>query len=293
MLRLQTRGERIFHGVNYALFVLLAAISVYPFIYIISESLSSTRAVTSGEVVLLPVETNIHAYVQVFQNGQLFTSMVNTVVITAVGTILNMVFTILCAYSLSKKRLAGRSVFLVIISISMVIGAGMIPNFILVKNLGLMNSDWSLWLPGLLSTFNMIIIKTYFENLPVSLSEAAEIDGANELVTLLGIIVPVSMPVIATIALFYAVGWWNSYFSALLYLTSPAKFPLMVQLMNMIQQAQMQTQTDVGGDATNIIIAPQTMQAASIVIATVPIMCVYPFLQKYFVKGVMVGSIKG
>lgn len=292
-MRLETRGERIFHGVNYFLFVLMGILCIYPFIYIISESLSSTRAVTSGEVVLLPVECNVHAYAQVFQDGQLFTSMVNTVVITVVGTVLNMVCTILCAYSLSKKRLVGRSVFLVIISITMVIGAGMIPHFILVKTLGLMNSDWALWLPGLVSTFNMIIIKTYFESLPASLSEAAEIDGANELVTLISIIIPVSMPVIATIALFYAVGWWNSYFSALMYLTSPAKYPLMVQLMNMIQQAQMQTQTDVGSDAESIIIAPQTMQAASIVIATIPIMCIYPFLQKYFVKGVMVGSIKG
>lgn len=290
-MKRETFGEKIFYVVNYILIGLIALIAIYPFIFVVSESLSSSRAIAAGEVLLLPVETNVQAYVSVFQDGQIFNAMGNTVIITLVGTALSLFCTILCAFALSHKRLYGRNGILIFISITMVIGAGMIPNFILVKLLGLMNTFWSLWLPGLMSTVNMIIIKTSFEHMPASLSEAAEIDGANDMMILWKIVLPLSLPTVATIALFSAVGWWNSYFNAMMYITQSSKYPLMVQLMNMIQQAQMaQASTD---SAMQVDVAPETYKAASIVISTIPIICVYPFLQKYFVKGVMVGSIKG
>lgn len=286
-------GERVFYAVNYFIIALLSLTTLYPFVYIIAESFSSTRAITSGQVVLWPVEPGLSNFRNVLEDGQIFHAMQNTVTLTVVGTVLNMAFTVLCAYSLAQKRLAGRNFMLLLITFTMVFNAGMIPNFILVKDLGLMNSNWSLWAPGLISTFNMFVMKSYFESLPVSLSEAAEIDGANDLVILVSVILPISLPMIATITLFYCVGWWNSYFNAMMYLTSSTKMPLMVKLLQMIQQAQIAASGTGDASEQQSLLSPEGYRAASIVIATLPILCVYPFLQKYFVKGVMIGSIKG
>jgi putative aldouronate transport system permease protein len=294
----QSVGERFFHIFNYIFISLCAFLALYPFLQVIATSFSSSRAVSSGEVIWRPVEFNLLAYKQLLEDGQIFVAMKNTVILTVVGTTLNMLATILAAYSLSKKRLRGRSIFLLIIIFTMMFNGGMIPNFILIKKLGLMDNYLGLWLMGLIGTYNMFVMKTFFENMPESLEEAAAIDGANDIQIMIKLILPLSLPVIATLTLFYAVGWWNQYFSAMLYITSTSKQPLMVKLMQMLDTAQMimvNTANPTGGTegVVESTIAPETFKAASIIISTLPILCVYPFLQKYFVKGVMIGSIKG
>ena len=294
----QSAGERFFHIFNYIFISLCAFLALYPFLQVIATSFSSSRAVSSGEVIWRPVEFNLLAYKQLLEDGQIFVAMKNTVVLTVVGTALNMFATILAAYSLSKKRLRGRNIFLLIIIFTMMFNGGMIPNFILIKKLGLMDNYLGLWLMGLIGTYNMFVMKTFFENMPESLEEAAAIDGANDIQIMVKLILPLSLPVIATLTLFYAVGWWNQYFNAMLYITSTSKQPLMVKLMQMLDTAQMimvNTANPSGGTEGVIenTIAPETFKAASIIISTLPILCVYPFLQKYFVKGVMIGSIKG
>jgi putative aldouronate transport system permease protein len=271
---------------------------LYPFLYIIATSFSSSRAVSSGEVFLWPVEFNLEAYKQLLLDGQIFNSMRNTVLLTVAGTFFCMFSTVLCAYSLSKKRLRGRGIIMGLIVFTMMFSGGMIPNFLLIRNLGLMDSYWALWLSGLQSTYNMIVLRTFFQGIPDSLEEAAQIDGAGDPYILFRIVLPLSGAALATITLFYAVGWWNAYFNPMMYISSTLKFPLMVKLKAMLDAAQMltvQTQAGMGGGGAmeQTMVAAETFKAATILISVLPIMCVYPFLQKYFVKGVMIGSVKG
>jgi putative aldouronate transport system permease protein len=286
-----TLGEKIFSGFNYLFILLLSATCLYPFLYILGTSFSSMRAVVSGEVFLWPVDFNTEAYRQLFLDRQIFISMRNTVQLTVVGTGLNMIATILCSYALSKKRLNGRNIFMMIIVFTMMFSGGMIPSFLLIRNLRLMDSYGALWFSGLIATYNMIILRTFFQAIPESLEEAAQIDGASDPYILFRIVLPLSGAALATITLFYAVGWWNTYFSAVLYISSAEKFPLMVKLRAMLDTAKnMTVMTDLGDEME---LAQETYRAASIIVSTLPIICVYSFLQKYFVKGVMIGSLKG
>jgi putative aldouronate transport system permease protein len=286
-------GERVFMAVVYTVLTIFTLAALYPFVNVLAVSFSSSRAVGAGEVVLWPVEPNADAYRQLLKDGQIFASMKNTVILTAVGTFLNVAATTLAAYALSKKRLRGRKIFIGMIVFTMLFSGGMIPNFVLIKSLRLMNTYSGLWLMGLISTYNMIVMKTSFEGLPEGLCEAAAIDGANEPAILTRIILPVSKPVMATMVLFYAVGWWNAYFNPMLYLSSTTKFPMMVKLKQMLDTAKMIEVSAGEGLVDATFIAAETYKAASIMVVTIPIVLVYPFLQKYFVKGVMVGSIKG
>jgi putative aldouronate transport system permease protein len=293
-----SRGEQVFYLINYAVLTVVGLGCLYPFIYIIATSFSSSRAVSSGEVFLWPVEFNLEAYKQLLLDGQIFNSMRNTVILTVVGTSLCMFSTVLCSYSLSKKRLRGRGIIMGLIVFTMMFSGGMIPNFLLIRNLKLMDSYWALWLSGLQSTYNMIVLRTFFQGIPDSLEEAAQIDGAGDPYILFRIVLPLSGAALATITLFYAVGWWNAYFNPMMYISSTLKFPLMVKLKTMLDTAQMltiQTQAGMGGGgaAEQTMVAAETFKAATILISVLPIMCVYPFLQKYFVKGVMIGSVKG
>jgi putative aldouronate transport system permease protein len=292
-----TKAEKVFYFINYIVLTLIALGCLYPFIYIVATSLSSNRAVRSGEVFFWPVEPNVEAYRQLFKDSQIFNSMKNTVVLTAVGTGLCMVFTILCSYALSKKRLRGRGFIMTVIVFTMMFGGGLIPGFLLIRNLHLMDTYWALWLPGLIGTYNMIVLRTFFQGIPESLEEAAMIDGASDLFILVRIVLPISGAALATITLFYAVGWWNSYFAPMMYLTSSNKFPLMVKLKSLLDMAQMlkvQLETGRGGGREDMLmVAAETYKAATIIVSVLPIMLVYPFLQKYFVKGVLIGSIKG
>ncbi len=291
---IQTKGEKVFYFINYILVTMVMLTMLVPLMNIVSTSFSSERAVVSNEVGLLPVEFTANTYVQVTKTTPIFMAMKNTVLLTLVGTAISMFVTICTAYALSKKRLFGRQFFLGAIAITMIIGAGLIPNFMLIKDLGLMNTYWAIWLPGALSTWNMLVMKTFFSALPDSLEESALIDGANDLRILWSIVLPLSIPSIATITLFYAVGFWNSYFNVTLYISNSG-LKVLQQVLNEVVSRSNEILQQVQLDSSEAMqpMASESVQSAAIVIATLPIMCVYPFLQKYFVKGVMIGAIKG
>ena len=238
-----------------------------------------------------PIEFNLDAYHNLIRDGQLIIAMKNTLLITFVGTALNMAFTIMAAYPLSKSRLKGRNIMLMAILFTMLFSGGLIPNFLLLSSLGLVNSYWSLWLPALISAYNMFVMKSFLEGLPEELEESAAIDGASELRILWQIVLPLSRPVLAALTLFYAVGWWNSYMNVLIYIRSTDKLSLMVKLYQMIDLVS--TELLRGEGVTQAIITPESIRAAAVVFAIMPILCVYPFLQKHFIKGVLLGSIKG
>ena len=277
---------------NGLFFVLFCVVALFPLLNVAATSLSSSRAINSGEVSVFPIEFTLDAYQNVIENGRLFVGFWNTVVVTGVGTLLNILFTILAAYSLSKKRLKGRRLLIKLIVFTMIFSGGLIPGFVLVKTLGIMNTYWALWLPGLISTYLMIIMKSFFENIPASLEESAAIDGANDIVILVRIILPVSKAVLATVTLFYAVGWWNGYMNVLLYITDSDKATMMLMLQQMIANVNYAS-LEAPGDSVAVSLTQEAVKSASIVISTLPILMVYPFLQKYFMKGVMVGSLKG
>lgn len=288
-------GERVFYILNYIFFIICAVITIFPLIHIVSLSLSSSNAIASGKVFVLPVETNLDAYRNIVKDGQIIYALKNTLSITVFGIILNMVATILCAYPISRKRLKGRKFFSGMIVFTMMFGGGMIPNFLLVKSLNLMDSFWALWLPNLIVVYNMIVLKTFFQGIPDSLEEAAAVDGANDFYILCRIMLPLSGSVIATLTLFYAVGWWNEYFNAMIYLNSSAKQPMTVKLMQMMQNmtTEMLNGSEGALEKSKQNLVPECIKGASTVVTVLPILCVYPFLQKYFVKGVMIGSVKG
>jgi putative aldouronate transport system permease protein len=279
----------------YTFLGLSSLIALFPLWYEVAASFSSSRAITAGEVLLWPIEFNLHAYDRLFDDGQILIGLRNTVLITIVGTTFNMLMTILAAYPLSRRRLMGRSGLLLFITFTMLFVSGIIPSFILVKTLGLMDTYWALWLPSLISTYNMFVMKTFMEGLPEEIEESAAMDGAGDWRVLMQIMLPLCKPIIASLSLFYAVGWWNSYFSVLLYITKTTSQSLMVKLYQMINQVDASLLNNSGGSegAGQILLTPEGIKAAAIVIAVTPILCVYPFLQKHFVKGVLIGSVKG
>ncbi|CAG7656922.1 carbohydrate ABC transporter permease [Paenibacillus allorhizosphaerae] len=291
-------STRLLYGLLYAFLAFLAVLTLFPFVNVLATSMSGSRAISSGEVFLWPKDVTFTSFQNLIEDGQLLVAMKNTVIITVVGTALNIASTIMAAYPLSRRRLKGRSFMLMLITFTMLFGGGLIPNYILIKSLGIMNSYWALWLPGLLSTYNFFVMKTFFENLPAELEESASIDGANDLYIIWKIILPLSLPIIAALTLFYAVGWWNSYMNVLMYITSSGKQSLMVKLLQMIDttsQSLLNAGATNGGEgaAMQTLLSPEGVRAAAIIISVTPILCVYPFLQKYFVKGVLIGSLKG
>ena len=244
---------------------------------------------------IIPQDVTLDAYKYIFSSNKLVQSFGNSVFITVVGTIINLFFTVTFAYPLSKKYLRARGFLLNMVIFSMFFSGGMIPSYILISNwLGMKNSYWSVLIPGAISAYNLMIVKNFFQGIPQELEESAHIDGCNDLGTLIKIVLPLSLPVLATFGLFYAVGHWNAYFGAMIYMTGAReKWPLQVILREIIVMS-----TTSAGDMAlmdpNFVEPPeQSIKMAVIVVATVPIMCVYPFLQKYFVKGVMVGALKG
>lgn len=286
-------AERIFYVINYIVLALIGFSTLYPFLNTVAVSMSSNRAVVSGEVLLFPVDLSFEAYIQIWKDGHVFKAMGNTVFLTVLGTLFNMIATIMCAYPLSRRVFPGKKLFMTMITITMFFGGGLIPTFILIRTMGLMDKFSALWLLSLMGTYNMIVLRTFFSKLPTELEESAQIDGANDLIILFRIALPLSKPILATLTLFYAVGWWNNYMGPLLYISSPDKTTLMMKLKQLLDASQM-TQTNLAEQGiVQEIVAPETFKAASIFVSTLPILCFYPFLQKYFVKGVMIGSLKG
>lgn len=286
-----TSGEKIFYFFNTALLILLAALCILPIINVFALSFSSADAITSGQVSVWPVGFNIDTYKKMFYGTRVMLGFRNSIEITLVSTCLSMIFTIICAYPLSRKHFPGRKYVMLAIIFTMLFSGGIIPNYLLVKNLGLMNNFGSLWLPGLISTYNMMVMKSYFENIPIELDEAARIDGCGEWRMLINVILPTSKPVLATIALFYAVGSWNSFFNVLMYITDANRQNLSVIVQNMLQNQKLTSELQVLEDQVQL--TEEGVKACAVIVMMVPMMLVYPFLQKYFIKGVMLGAVKG
>ncbi|NOU65431.1 ABC transporter permease subunit [Paenibacillus sp. LMG 31461] len=281
--------------VDLVIIVFIIGVSItclVPFLYMIALSLSSNSAIVSQKVTLWPVEFTLETYKTILSDVEMIYTLGYSIVLTIVYTLICMFLTICAAYPLTKKRLKGRSLFLSILVITMYFSGGLIPSYMLVKNLGMMNSVWSLLLPGAMSVFNLIILKTFFSSLPESLEESASMDGCNELGILFRIVLPLSLPSIATISLFYAVDRWNGFQDALFYITDKNLYPMQLKLYQIIT-ANQQLDTQQGEGSVGAYIVPESLKAASVMFATVPILVVYPKLQKYFVEGVMTGAIKG
>ncbi|TBL74548.1 carbohydrate ABC transporter permease [Paenibacillus thalictri] len=286
----RTRGEALFAGFNVVILSLLSLSMILPFVHIAAKSLSSEAHVLAKDIILWPKGFNVMSYEYVLTNKQFFYSFSNSVLITIAGTALSMALTVLAAYPLSKRHLPyGRGLMLLFV-ITMFFSGGLIPTYLVVKQVGLLNSLWSLILPGALAPFNLILVRNFFMGIPDALEESARIDGASNWRILLSIFLPLSKPAMATISMFYAVGYWNSFFQAMMYITERRWIPLQMFLLQLVTDERTSDTviTDVFREVT-----PETIRAAAILCVVVPILCVYPFIQKYFVKGVMLGAVKG
>ncbi|MFC3798453.1 carbohydrate ABC transporter permease [Cohnella sp. GCM10012308] len=286
-----TFAGRIFDYLNYTVLSLFALAATIPFVHIVATSFASEQEILTKDFVLFPTDFSLNAYRIIFANDRLVHSLLVTAFITGVGTLINIVATSIMAYPLSRKDLIGRKPLMMMILFTMLFGGGLIPTFLLIKALGLMNSYWALLLPGAISVFNLIILKNFFQQMPDGLEESAKIDGANDLVILFRLVLPLSLPAIATFSLFYAVGHWNTFMPAVLYINDPDKWPIQVLLRNVVMLSQ--GWIDNPEATAEQPVSPETVKMAVITVATLPILCVYPFLQKHFAKGVMLGSVKG
>ncbi len=285
-------NDKVFDWTMLLIVGFTSIVCLLPIIYILSVSFSSTMAIAARKVLLWPVEFTTKSYAAVLTDKSMVNSMIFTIWITLVGTALSLIMTVLCAYPLTKKNLKGRNFFLILIVITMYFGGGMIPDYLLVKQLGFIDKPVALIIPYCLSAFNMIILKTFFSNLPESLEESAYLDGASHFVILTRIVIPLSTPVLATLALFYAVGRWNGFQDALIYISKQEYFPLQMKLYQLIYNNQMSEIAQQEGSSITDL-APESLKAAAVMFATVPILLVYPWLQRYFISGVMIGAIKG
>lgn len=286
-------GEHIFDNFNRIFMVFLMIITLYPFLYVVFASFSEPKLYLAHSGVLFkPQGFSLASYEAVIRNPNIISGYANTLFVVAVGTVLNVLFTALGAYVLSRDNLLWKGPMMFFCVLTMHIGGGLIPNYLLVQKLGLINSRWSLILPGLVSTYNLIVMRTAFNGVPRSLEESARIDGANDLTILFRVIIPLVIPTMAVMALFYGVGHWNSWFNAMIYLPDKTKHPLQLILREILIQSQTSEMTVEDAFADRYA-AAQTTKYATIVVATVPILILYPYLQKYFVDGVMVGAIKG
>ena len=288
-------NDRIFNTVNYAILTIILLIILFPLIYTLSASFSDPKMVTSGKLYFLPVGFNLNSYREVFKNRDILTGYRNTLFITAIGTLANMILTVCGAYPLSRKDFYGRKVLMMLFSFTMFFSGGIITTFLVVQSLGLMNSWAALILPGAVSTYNLIIMRTYFMNsVPYELQEAAYIDGYSNLGILVKVVLPLSGPILAVIALYYAVGYWNSYFSAMLYISDRSKYPLQLFLREVLIMNQAQNMLDASAEEmARQAMRAETIKYSVIVVSSVPMLILYPFVQKFFVKGVMIGALKG
>lgn len=271
---------------------ILSLTCILPFLHLMAKSVSGNTAVSAHRVYLLPIDFSFAAYTSIFKDGQLTHSMLYTVLVTVIFTFLGMIVCTCGAYPLSRKRLKGRYVFAFILMFTMYFSAGIIPEYLLIHDLGLLDTMWALILPAVFSPYNMLIMKSFFQSsIPDSLEESAFLDGATNIQILWKIVLPLSKPIIATLSLFYAVGRWNAYADAKFYISSKALKPIQYLLSQMVLASSDSAVSVLENAATNT--TPEVLQAAAVMFATIPIICVYPFVQKYFVKGAMIGAIKG
>ncbi len=290
-MKIRSGGDLAFDLLNHAFVLLVMFSALFPFLNVIAVSFSSTAAVMANRVVLLPVEPTLDTYRMVFKNPYIGTAYRNTVLYTVLFVITSLVVTTMAAYPLSKKRLRFRRQVLFYIVFTMIFHGGLIPSYLVVKELGLLNSIWAVIIPYSFTVYSCMLLRTYFEQIPVELEEAAKIDGMGDLGIMLKIYLPLSVPIYATLVLLYAINQWNSFFPALLYLNDRDKYPLQMILRDIVLMGNMESyrlRDDLGQ-----IPVMQSLKAGTIIVVVLPIICVYPFLQKYFIKGMMIGSIKG
>lgn len=293
---LNKRGpfDIVFDGLIYLFMLLFFIIVAYPILYVLALSFSSREAVLNNEVYIIPVGFNFDNYKLVLKHEFLPKAFLNSVFYTVFGTLYSMILTILGAYALSRKNYFGRDFIMFLIAFTMMFGGGMIPSYMLIKNLGLLNTRLALIIPFAVSQYNLIVMRTYMQQIPSAIEESAKLDGANDFVILFRIFVPMSKPVIATITLFYAAGQWNDFFSGLIYLDDKNKFPLQLVIRDLlITQNDATLNQGLAAQQGMPSLTPGGFRAAIVVVTVLPLLVVYPFIQKYFVKGVMLGSIKG
>lgn len=289
-IKRKTLGDIVMDLVVYVLLTILAILMVIPFVYVIAASFATEAEILSRPIFLIPEEPTLAAYKRIFNMADMGATVLRSlgisVCVTVIGTLINLFFTATMAYGLSRSSLYGKKIVLNMVLFTMVFGGGMIPTFLVVKGLGMYDTYAALILPGAISAYNMLIVRNFFMELPAGLEEAASIDGCTDIGIFIKIALPLSLPCLATFGLFYAVGHWNNYFGALLYLADTKKYPFQLVLRNLVMQSS--ETNDTGEDLPS-----ETLKMAVIVIGTVPILIVYPFLQKHFAAGVMVGAIKG
>ena len=293
MSRAITRGERAFNGINGLILLVLAIICLAPMLYIVARSFSSEAAITTGKVYLWPVEFNLNAYSFVL-TGNFVTPFLIQTVVTLAGTAISLALLVMSAYPLSRKDLAFKKPLMLLVMFTMMFNAGMIPGYILISRLGMLNSLWALILPPAFSGYNMLLVKAYTQSIPDAVVESAVVEGANHAQILVKLIIPFSVPVLATMVLFCAVAYWNSYFDAMLYISKAELKTLQVFLREIVLFSLNSINDSYVYDADSIMArSPEGIRAASIVAATLPILLVYPFLQRYYITGIMIGSVKG
>jgi putative aldouronate transport system permease protein len=286
-----TRGYRVFQAVNAVVLTAVVVLTLYPFVNIVARSFSGEQEIRAGQVTLVPRGFNLTTYEQVMSDAMFWTNYRNTVVYTVVATAISIVLTTCYAYVLSKRHLKGRGLLVGIAVFTMFFNGGLIPNYVLVSSLGLRNTLWAIVLPNAINVFNLLVMKAFFESLPTELEEAAAVDGSGTYGTLLRIVLPLSKAVLATMLLFYAVSFWNSWFAGFLYMDRQELFPVTVYLRNLIAGATAGSDNSTAADTALQIAA--SIQAVTIVLTMLPIMFIYPFIQRFFVSGVMLGAVKG
>jgi len=293
--RNQTAGERVFDYLNtFVLLIILAAV-LYPLVFVLSASISDPQKVVSGQVWLWPEGLTLRGYEKVFHNGDILRGYINTILYTLAGTALNLLLTVMAAYPLSRRDLYGRGVVTAFFVFTMFFSGGLIPTYLLIKKLGMINTFWAMIIPGAVAVWNIVIMRTFFQqSIPRELEEAAEMDGGSNMTILLRIVLPLSMPILAVMTLFYSVGHWNAFFNALIYLTDRSKYPLQLILREILIQSQMSDMVQVSEESlAKSIMEAESIKYAVVIVANLPIFLLYPFLQRYFVKGITIGALKG
>ncbi|MEK4437196.1 carbohydrate ABC transporter permease [Paenibacillus sp. FSL K6-2862] len=296
----ETRQDKIFLTLNYIYVTIAFLLVAYPLVYMISASISNPKEVASGAMWLFPKDITFEGYERVLQDQRIWSGYANTILYTVVGTAVNLAVTIPAAYALSRRDLVGRGFFMGIFMFTMFFGGGLVPSYLLIKELGMINSMWALILPSAASVWNIIVSRTFFQGtIPSELQEAAQIDGCSNFKLFFKIVLPLSMPIIAVMALFYGVGHWNSYFSAMIYLNDSAQYPLQLVLRQILVLQEMSAQGSGMMDGSSASALNNKAEVAAlvryavIIVSTLPVIIIYPFLQRYFVQGVMIGSVKG
>lgn len=285
-----TTDEKVFSVINTVFMLFIIFITLYPFWYVIMASFSDNSAVLTNQGLMFwPQGFNLNSYAKVLKNNMIYTGYSNTLIILVLGTVLNLIMTALGAFVLSRRNLRLKKLLMIIVVVTMYFDGGIVPLYLVVKNLGLINTRWALILPGLISTYNLVILRTAFESIPASLEESAKIDGASPFKILWSIILPLSKPTIAVLVLYYGVGYWNSWFSAMIYLKDRNLYPLQLVLREILISG---TNTDMVSGADSQVQISETLKYAVIVVSTLPVLCIYPFLQRFFEKGIMVGAVK-